>query len=121
MNLDSLFERIQSKYGVSKEDILSRKRQSHINYCRILIIGYLVEVHKVDFYTIASYFNRDRTNIYNIVKNYRELEFDDTILDGIKLNIKILSDDMLKIKYLIERYKIQGDLKEYLLAYKEKE
>jgi len=121
MNLDSLFERIQSKYGVSREDILSRKRQSHINYCRILIIGYLVEVHNVNIYTIASYFHQERTNIYNIVKNYRELEFDDTIFDGIELNIKILSDDMLKIKYLIERYKIKGKLKEYLLDYEKKE
>ena len=119
MNLKPLFQVISDKYGITEEQILSKSRNYDIQYCRILIIGYLVEKYNIDYYTISEYFNRDRTSIYKIIKNYNRLSLDISIFDNIELEIKPIPQDMKFIKYLIDRHNITGDLKKYLLNYEE--
>lgn len=119
MNLEKLFTAIYCKYKVTKEQILSSSRASEIMYCRTLLIGYLVEEYNIDFYTIANYFNRNRTSIYNTIKRYRELEPDTSIFEDIDINYNPISTEMKMIHFLIERHNIRGRLKEYLLEYQD--
>lgn len=120
MNLERLFKAIYSKYKVTKEQILSKSRASEIMYCRTLLIGYLVEKYNIDFYTIANYFNRDRTNIYNVIKRYRELEPDTSMFDDIEIYYNPISQEKKMIYFLIERHNIRGNLKQYLLNYEKR-
>lgn len=119
MNLEKLFTAIYCKYKVTKEQILSSSRASEIMYCRTLLIGYLVEEYNVDFYTIANYFNRNRTNVYNTTKRYREIEPDISIFDDIEIDYNPISEEREMIYFLIERHNIRGKLRKYLLEYKD--
>lgn len=114
-NLELLYQTCFDKFGITKEQILSKKRLPEYVKCRELIIKYLFSLG-YDVYFISSELKLHRTTIIHYL-NRRDT-------NGIKifkdLNFKPIERDFNIIDRIISYYDIQGELKEYLLDYKKK-
>ena len=90
VTLDKIFAAIQSKYGVDKADLMSKKRTKEIAWARHIAIYVIREITDMTFQNISKIFNRDYATVHSshelIAEKYKNepmfrIEIDDFIKD----------------------------------------
>lgn len=61
--VDKVFSAVHSKYGISKEDLLSQKRNKDIAFARHVSVYLIKNVTEMSYPGIAKVFNRDHTTM----------------------------------------------------------
>ncbi len=61
--VDKIFSAVYNKYGVSKEELLSQKRNKEIAFARHISIYLIRQISEMSFPGIAKIFNRDHATI----------------------------------------------------------
>ena len=65
ITIDKIFMSVYNKYGISKEDLISPKRNKEIAVARHAAIYLIREITEMSLNNIAKIFNRDHTTILN--------------------------------------------------------
>ena len=65
VTLDKIFAAIQSKYGVDKADLLSKKRNKEIAWARHIAIYVIRDITDMTFQNISKIFNRDYATVHS--------------------------------------------------------
>ncbi len=61
--VDKIFSAVYNRYGISKEELLSQKRNKEIAFARHVSIYLIRQISEMSFPGIAKIFNRDHTTI----------------------------------------------------------
>ena len=69
VTVDKIFGAVYNKYGISKEDIVSPKRNKEIALARNVCIFLIREIIEMSYPSIAKIFNRDHTTIISSYNN----------------------------------------------------
>ena len=111
MNLKNLFSKAFEEYGITEEQIKSKKRDASIITVKNILICYLVKIRGFHLEKVAKEFNLHRTSVIHILKQ------NDLYKDQFKLfkNIKITTDQDIINKALEQDP--SKELKEYLLNF----
>ena len=95
VTVEKIFSSVYQKYGVSKEDLISAKRNREIAHARHLTIYIIREVTEMSLPNIAKIFNRDHSTIISSIETIeRKLITDGVMRYDIDQIIKEVSPKM---------------------------
>ena len=72
VTVDKIFASVYSKYGVSKEDIVSAKRNKEIAAARHISVYLIREITEMSFPNIAKIFERDHSTIMSSIESVKK-------------------------------------------------
>ncbi len=79
VTVDKVFTSVYNKYGISKEDLVSPKRNKEIAQARHICVYLIQEITEMSPSNIAKVFERDRTTILNSYDTIRQKVHNDPI------------------------------------------
>ena len=85
MNLKNLFDKAFEEYGITEEQIKSKKRDASIITVKNILICYLVKIRGFHLEKVAKEFNLHRTSVIHILKKNDLYKNEFNLFEDIKL------------------------------------